>query len=173
MVSENDRDIAPPSPEGEGRSLSARGMARLAAVQALYQMDVAQTDARVVIDQFTRHRFHGAAEKAYYDRTDETFFSDLVLGVVSKQRDVDPLIGAHLAKGWRLARIDSILRAILRAGSYELQERRDVPAKVIINEYVDIAHAFFGGDEPGVVNGILDAVAREVRSDEIRDRAHG
>lgn len=142
-------------------------------MQALYQMDVAQTDARIVIDEFTRHRFHGEREKAYYDQADEGFFRDLVLGVVGKQRDIDPLIGVHLAKGWRLARIDSILRAILRAAAYELQERRDVPAKVIINEYVEIAHAFFGGEEPGVVNGILDAVARDVRSDEIRDRVHG
>ena len=173
MVSENDKHGARPRAEGESRSLSARGMARLAAVQALYQMDVAHTDARVVIEEFIRHRFHGEAEKAYYDRTDEEFFSDLVLGVVGKQRDVDPLIGVHLAKGWRLARIDSILRAILRAATYELQEREDVPAKVIINEYVDIAHAFFGGEEPGVVNGILDAVAREVRSGEIKDAAHG
>ena len=173
MASENDDSAAPADAEGARKVLSARGMARLAAVQALYQMEVARTDARDVIEEFTRHRFHGEAEKAYYDHTDEAFFRDLVLGVVGKQRDVDPLIGVHLAKGWRLARIDSILRAILRAASYELVERSDVPAKVIINEYVDIAHAFFGGDEPGVVNGILDAVAREVRSGEIEDRLHG
>ena len=173
MASENDDTAAPANAEGARKVLSARGMARLAAVQALYQMEVARTDARDVIDEFTRHRFHGEAEKAYYDHTDEVFFRDLVLGVVGKQREVDPLIGMHLAKGWRLARIDSILRAILRSASYELVERRDVPAKVIINEYVDIAHAFFGNDEPGVVNGILDAVAREVRSGEIGNRLHG
>jgi transcription antitermination protein NusB len=175
MASENDEGGAPARPlaQGERKALSARAMARLAAVQALYQMDVARTDARVVIEEFTRHRFHSEAEKAYYERADETFFSELVLGVVEKQRDVDPLIGAHLAKGWRLARIDSILRAILRAASFELQERRDVPVKVIINEYVDIAHAFFGGDEPGVVNGILDAVARDVRAGDLKDAAHG
>ena len=173
MVSKSDDNGAPAKAEGERKLLSARGMARLAAVQALYQMDVARTDARVVIDEFTRHRFHGEAEKAHYERTDEAFFRSLVLGVVDKQRDVDPLIGVHLAKGWRLARIDSILRAILRAAAFELQDRRDVPVKVIINEYVDIAHAFFGGEEPGVVNGILDAMARDVRSGEIKDRVHG
>jgi N utilization substance protein B len=173
MISDRDEDGAPAKAEGERKALSARGMARLAAVQALYQMDVARTDARAVIEEFTLHRFHGEAEKAYYDKTDEAFFKDLVLGVVDKQREVDPLVGAHLAKGWRLARIDSILRAILRAAAYELQERRDVPVRVIINEYVDIAHAFFGGEEPGVVNGILDAIARAVRSGEIKDRIHG
>jgi transcription antitermination protein NusB len=173
MASENDDSAAPAEAEGLRKVLSARGMARLAAVQALYQMEVARTDARDVIAEFTRHRFHSEAEKAYYDHTDEAFFRDLVLGVVGKQREVDPLIAVHLAKGWRLARIDSILRAILRAASYELVERRDVPVKVIINEYVDIAHAFFGGEEPGVVNGILDAVAREVRRGEIEDLLHG
>jgi N utilization substance protein B len=173
MVSQSDDKNAPAKVEGDRRILSARGMARLAAVQALYQMDVARTDARVVIEEFTLHRFRGEAEKAYYDRTDEDFFRDLVLGVVEKQRGIDPLVATHLAKGWRLARIDSILRAILRAAAFELQERPDVPVKVIINEYVDIAHAFFGGDEPGVVNGILDAVARDIRSGEIRDRVHG
>jgi transcription antitermination protein NusB len=173
MISDRDEDGAPAKAEGERRALSARGMARLAAVQALYQMDVARTGVRAVIEEFTLHRFRAEAEKAYYDKTDEAFFKDLVQGVVDKQRDVDPLVGAHLAKGWRLSRIDSILRAILRAAAYELQERRDVPVKVIINEYVDIAHAFFGGDEPGVVNGILDSVARAVRSGEFKDRVHG
>ena len=160
----------PPDPGGEKKS--ARGTARLAAVQALYQMDITQHDAVDVIAQFTQHRFGNAADGAYYDHADEPFFKDLVLGVVRAQRSVDPLIAGHLATGWRLARIDSILRAILRAAVYELHDRRDVPAKVIINEYVDMAHAFFGRDEPGVVNGILDAIAREVRPGEVRDGAH-
>lgn len=170
MVTTSDDNGAPGKAPGERRALSARGMARLAAVQALYQMDVARTDARVVIEEFTLHRFRGAAEKVHYDRTDEAFFTDLVLGVVAKQREVDPLIATHLAKGWRLARIDSILRAILRGAAYEMQARPDVPVKVVINEYVDIAHAFFGGEEPGVVNGILDSIARDVRAGEIKDR---
>jgi N utilization substance protein B len=166
-------DDARAQPKGEGRGLGARGTARLAAVQALYQMDLAHTDAAVVIAQFTRHRFGHEVDGAYYDRTDEPFFKDLVLGVVREQRDIDPLIARHLAKGWRLARIDSIMRAILRAATYELKDRRDVPLKVIINEYLEIAHAFFGGDEPGVVNGVLDAVGREVRPGEAQKAAHG
>ena len=156
------------SPNGEGKPFTARGTARLAAVQALYQMDVVQTDAAAVIAQFVRHNFGHEIEGAYYDREEEPFFEDLVLGVVREQLSIDPLIARHLAEGWRLARLDSILRAILRAAAYELKERQDVPFKVIINEYVDMAHAFFGGDEPGVVNGILDAIARETRVKEFR-----
>ncbi len=166
-------DAAPARPNSDGRMLGARGTARLAAVQALYQMEVAQTDAAVVIAQFTRHRFGHEVEGAYYDRADEPFFKDLVLGIVREQRAVDPLIAGHLAEGWRLSRIDSILRAILRAATYELKARTDVPLKVIINEYVEIAHAFFGGDEPGVVNGILDAIARELRPADFHKPAHG
>lgn len=172
-MASDQNDAARPQPKGGGKGLGARGTARLAAVQALYQMDVAQTDAAVVIAQFTTHRFGHEVEGAYYDQADEPFFRDLVLGVVRTQLTVDPLIAGHLAEGWRLARIDSILRAILRAATYELSERRDVPVKVIINEYVDVAHAFFGGDEPGVVNGILDAVAREVRAADFRSKGHG
>lgn len=157
-----------PGPVGGGRSKSPRGTARLAAVQALYQMDVAQTDAAAVIRQFVRYHFGHDVEGAYYDRADEPFFKDLVLGVVREQLTIDPLISRHLAEGWRLSRIDSILRAILRAATYELKDRRDVPFKVIINEYLDVAHAFFGGDEPRVVNGILDSLARELRAEEMQ-----
>ncbi len=160
-------------PIGEGKQFSARGTARLAAVQALYQMDVVQTDAAVVIEQFIRHYFGQDVEGSYYDRADEPFFEDLVRGVVREQLAIDPLIARHLAVGWRLARLDSILRAILRAAAYELKERRDVPFKVIINEYVDVAHAFFGDDQPRVVNGILDAIAREARAGEFQAPAHG
>jgi N utilization substance protein B len=132
----------------------------------MYQMDVAQTDAAAVIRQFVRYHFGHDIEGAYYDRADEPFFEDLVMGVVREQLVIDPLISRHLAENWRLSRIDSILRAILRAATYELKDRKDVPFRVIINEYLDVAHAFFGGDEPRVVNGVLDAIAREVRADE-------
>ncbi len=160
----------PPRSAGDGKPMTPRGTARLAAVQAMYQMDVAQTDAMAVIRQFIRYHFGHDVEGAYYDRADEPFFEDLVLGVVREQLSIDPLIAKHLAEGWTLSRIDSILRAILRAAAYELQHRRDVPFKVIINEYLDVAHAFFGGDEPRVVNGILDAIARDVRPGEMQTR---
>jgi transcription antitermination protein NusB len=149
---------------------TARGTARLAAVQALYQMELTRVNSATVIAELTEHRF---GEGGHYDPADQKFFKALVMGVVMAQRTVDPLIAQHLAAGWRLARIDSILRAILRSAAFELQERPDVPAKVIINEYVDIAHAFFGGEEPGVVNGILDAMARQVRPGQVRDKTNG
>jgi transcription antitermination protein NusB len=157
-------------PRKPGMKNNGRGTARLAAVQALYQMELTRVDTATVIAEFTQHRF---GEGGHYDQADEKFFKALVVGVVRAQRTVDPLIAEHLATGWRLARIDSILRAILRAAAFELKERPDVPAKVIINEYVDIAHAFFGGDEPGVVNGVLDAMARQVRPGQVRDKANG
>jgi N utilization substance protein B len=156
----------------DGKPMTPRGTARLAAVQAMYQMDVGQTDAAVVIRQFIRYHFGHDVEGAYYDRADEPFFKDLVLGVVREQLSIDPLISRHLAEGWKLSRIDSILRAILRAAVYELKDRNDVPVKVIINEYLDVAHAFFGGDEPRVANGILDAIAREVRAGEMQNPGH-
>jgi transcription antitermination protein NusB len=91
-------------------------------------------------------------------------------GVVRRQREVDPLIDRQLAEGWRLYRVDSIVRAILRAASYELLELNDVPPRVVISEYIDVAHAFFAGDEPRVVNGVLDQLARKLRPGELPDR---
>jgi transcription antitermination protein NusB len=91
--------------------------------------------------------------------------------VVARQRDIDPLLDQQLAVGWRLVRIDSILRAVLRGGLYELMERQDVPARVVIDEYIEVAHAFFAGDEPKVVNGILDKLARKLRPSEFREFA--
>lgn len=141
--------------------------ARLAAVQALYQMDVAGTDAADVIAEFRDHRMKDETDAAGCQQADAIFFADLVMGVVREQRRIDPMLNARLAAGWRLSRIDSILRAILRSAAYEILFRADVPAKVIINEYVDVGHAFFEGDEPGVVNAILDALARAQRGHEL------
>ncbi len=98
---------------------------------------------------------------------DIQFFADLMRGVVRRQRDIDPLVDQHLAEGWRLVRIDSTLRAILRAATFELLERTDVPVRVVISEYINIAHAFFDGDEPKVVNGVLDRIARSARVGEM------
>ena len=97
---------------------------------------------------------------------DATFFSEIVKGVVRRQREIDPLVDQQLRTGWRLVRVDSILRAILRGGVFELLERRDVPARVTINEYINIAKAFFEADEPKVVNGVLDRIAHKVRAKE-------
>lgn len=146
--------------------LAPRSAARLAAVQALYQMDMAQTDLNEVIGQFVALRFGSKAEDPAVADADKDFFGALVRGVVRRQREIDPVVDQSLAEGWRLARIDSILRAILRAGVLELIERSDVPARVVINEYVNVAHAFFGDDEPRVVNGVLDRLARQYRAAE-------
>lgn len=151
-----------------------RSAARLAAVQALYQMDVAETDAADVVAEFCDHRM-GEQDDASSccQAADAAYFAGLVKGVVSDQRRIDPLLNAELAEGWRLGRIDSTLRAILRSAAYELLERPDVPARVVINEYLDVAHAFFEGEEPKVVNGILDALARDLRAAEFQDRRDG
>lgn len=145
------------------RPLAPRSAARLAAVQALYQMDIAQTDLNDVIGEFVSLRFGSKAEDRTLADADKDFFAALVRGVVRRQREIDPVIDQTLAEGWSLARIDSILRAILRAGLFELIERTDVPPRVVINEYVNVAHAFLGDDEPRVVNGILDKLARRHR----------
>jgi N utilization substance protein B len=147
------------------RSLS-RSAARLAAVQALYQMDMTGIDLNQVIHEFESHRLGKDIDGSKLCEAEAEFFRDLVEGVVREQRRVDPLIDQHLAEGWRLNRVDSILRAILRAGTYEVLMRPDIPSRVVITEYLDLAHAFFEGEEPKVVNGILDKLAREERAEE-------
>ena len=147
-------------------SLAPRQAARLAAVQALYQMDVAQIDVTDVVAEFTRLRFGPEAEDPTLRDADRDLFAAIVRGVVRRQREIDPVVDQQLAEGWRLDRIDSILRATLRAGVLELIERADVPARVVITEYVNVAHAFFGGEEPKVTNGVLDKLARRFRAPE-------
>lgn len=149
-----------------------RSAARLAAVQGLYQMDVASTPINDVIHDLTATPLRDAAvadehgDEVETTEPDRIFLAELLRGVVRMQRDIDPLIDGQLAAGWRLARVDSTLRAILRAGVFELKERAEVPAKVVINEYIEIARAFFETDEPRVVNGVLDKLARRLRPDE-------
>jgi N utilization substance protein B len=139
-----------------------RHAARLAAVQAIYQMELTGDDAETVTQEFCEHRFNDTEHKQR--EPDELFFSDLVRGVPHHQVEIDRAIADGLSEKWKLQRIDSILRAILRAGIYELVARKDVPAKVVIDEYLDIAHVFFGGDEPAFVNALLDRVARRKRA---------
>jgi transcription antitermination protein NusB len=148
----------------------ARSQARLAAVQALYQMDMAGTDLAEVIDEFTTHRIGALAEERTVAGADPEHFARILHGVVRRQKELDPVIDGQLASGWRLVRVDAILRAILRAGAFELMEEADVPPRVVINEYVEVAHAFFAGDEPRVVNGVLDALARKLRPGALPER---
>lgn len=144
-----------------------RSAARMAAVQALYQMDLASTDIAQVIAQFVAHRIGGDGEGAAPEATDKLFFAELLRGVVRRQRDIDPMLDGKLAAGWRLNRLDSILRATLRAAAFELIERREVHAKTVISEYVNVAKDFFSGEEPKVVNAVLDKLAREQRPGEL------
>ena len=141
----------------------ARSVARLAAVQALYQMEVSAAGAEAVIREFNEHRFDRDLEDLTLAGADEAFFADLVRGVVAHQREVDAAVARRLAQNWRLERIDATVRAILRAGAYELAHRPDVPVEVVIDEYVELAKSFFEGAEPGFVNGALDGVAQDVR----------
>jgi transcription antitermination protein NusB len=145
---------------------SSRSAARLAAVQALYQMDMTGIDLNEVVAEFETHRLGKEVEGCQFREAEADFFRALVQGVVREQLMIDPLIDNQLAEGWRLTRVDSILRAILRAGTFEILARNDVPARVIISEYVDIAHAFFAEDEPKVVNGILDKLGHKARPQE-------
>ena len=148
----------------------ARSQARLAAVQALYQMDLAATDINDLIGEFAAHRFgEDAADRTVAD-ADLGLFCEIVRGVVERQREIDPPLDAQLATGWRLNRIDSIIRATLRSAMFELIARPGVPARAVINEYVEIAKAFFEGDEPKVVNAVLDKVARKQRPAEFGGR---
>jgi N utilization substance protein B len=141
----------------------SRSVARLAAVQALYQMEVSSIGVEHVIREFTEHRFDRDADGIDLAAADEAFFAELVRGVVAEQTRVDAAIVKRLAEGWRLERLDATVRAILRAGAFELANRPDVPTEVAIDEYVDVAKSFFEGSEPGFVNGALDGVARDVR----------
>lgn len=148
----------PPKPQR-----AARSAARLAAVQALYQMDVGGTDAETVVEEFVHHRFGADLDDAPYPETEEDLFALIVRGVVADQVQIDRAIARCLAEGWTLERIDSIVRAILRAGAFELMHKADVPARVAISEYLDLTHAFFAGPEPAFVNGVLDKLAHRLR----------
>lgn len=144
------------------RSLS-RSAARLAAVQALYQMEMEGTPLAKLLHEFHEHRLGATIEDATYADAEVAFFDDIVAGTDARREEIDGLIAARLAKGWSIERLDRPMRAILRAGAYELVARPDVPAATVINEYLDVAHAFYDKREAGFVNGLLDAIAKGVR----------
>jgi N utilization substance protein B len=150
----------------EPRPANQRGAARLAAVQALYQLEIGGGDIVSVVSEFEAHRLGKEIDGIEYRQADAAWFRDIVAGVVGEQRTIDPMVHTALVEDWPLKRVDATLRAILRCGSYELMKRPDVPGRVIINEYIDIARAFFAEDEPKLVNGVLDRIAHELRPDE-------
>ncbi len=145
------------------RSLS-RSAARLAAVQALYQQDMEGTPLPRLLKEFHDHRLGATIEDATYHDAERDFFDDIIAGADARRSEIDTLISSRLAEGWTLERLDRPMRAILRAGTYELIARADVPVGSIISEYVDVAHAFYDRRESGFVNGLLDAIAKERRS---------
>jgi transcription antitermination protein NusB len=140
-----------------------RSAARLAAVQALYQQEMEKTPLRALLHEFHHHRLGATIEDAEYVDAEVEFFDDLVIGVDARRDEIDRLIAAKLAQGWSLERLDKPMRQILRAGTYELLARADVSVGSVISEYVDVAHAFYDKRETSFVNGLLDAVAKEVR----------
>ncbi len=151
-----------------------RSAARLAAVQALYQLDFGGGEPLAVVEEFRKHRLvpgsnEGNNEGPDLIAADVELFSDVVLGTVQRQDEIDRSLEGALDKSRSLGRLEHIMQALLRAGTYELAARVDIPARVIISEYVDIAHAFFAGGEPGFANGVLDRVARGLRPEEMND----
>ena len=142
----------------------ARSAARLAAVQALYQLEMEQTAMARLLDEFHQHRLGAEIEDEQYHHADTAFFDDIVRGTHARRDEIDGMISARLATGWTMARIDKTMLQILRAGTYELLSRADVPTATVISEYLDVAHAFFDQREAKFVNGVLDAVAKGVRS---------
>lgn len=142
-----------------------RGAARLAAVQALYQMDVGQVSLEATLSQFSSHYLGKELEGDQYLPADADYFGQIISGVAAAQLEIDPIIDQNLVAGWPVTRIDATLRAILRAATYELLKRLDVPTKVVISEYVDVAKAFFESEEPGMVNGVLDSIAKQIAAD--------
>ncbi len=184
-MTEPANDATAPPDRSAPRVANKRGIARLWAVQALYQMDVGETTLQDTLAEFTRCDTAAASATPTssladtppptywqhagidYRSADADFFRNIVKGVVRHQRQLDPIIHQAIDNNWSLTRFDATLRAIVRAGAYELCHRLDVPVRVIVSEYLDIAHAFFAMEEPGLVNGVLDRIARRFRADEL------
>jgi len=147
--------------------LSERSGARLAVVQALYDMEISGKGVIDALAEFESYWIGREVDGIAHPPAETAFFRDVLRGAVDEQRAIDPQLDQALSKGWPLKRIEAVLRAILRAGAYELMFRKDVPARSAISEYVDVAHSFYDADEPGLVNAVLDRVARTVRASEL------
>ena len=148
-----------------------RAAARLAAAQALYEMEVADKGLADILAEFEAHWIGREVEGDQYNPAEVAFFRDIVSGVQKDQLAIDRRLDDALAKGWPLKRVEALMRAILRAAYYELKGRPDVPGRVVIAEYVDLANAFYGAEESGMINAVLDALAREARPAEFAARA--
>ena len=142
----------------------SRSAARLAAVQALYQMEMEQTPLAQLLHEFHQHRIGETIDGATLADAEIAFFDDVVTGTDARRLEIDGMIGDRLAEGWKLERLDRPMRAILRAGTYELLARNDVPVGTVISEYLDVAHAFYDKKETAFVNGLLDTIAKSART---------
>ncbi|MDI4655268.1 transcription antitermination factor NusB [Xanthobacter autotrophicus] len=145
-----------------------KSAARLGAVQALYQMDLAQTPLNDILAEFESHWLGQEVEGVEFPEADVRLFRTVVEGVLNDQRRIDPMVDNALTKGWPLKRVEAVLRAVLRAGAFELASKPDVPARVVITEYVNVAGAFLDRDETGMVNAVLDTLAHDLRPDEFK-----
>ncbi|MBE7249002.1 MAG: transcription antitermination factor NusB [Actinomycetospora chiangmaiensis] len=157
--------------EGKAPAVNPRSGARLAVVQALYEMDISGKGVLDAVAEFEAHWIGREVDGIAHPPAETAFFRDLLRGVVEEQRAIDPQLDDALSQGWPLRRIETVLRAILRAGAYELMFRPDVPARAAISQYVDVTHSFYSADEPGLVNAVLDRLARQVRPTEVGDKA--
>ncbi len=160
-----------PKPAAKHQPGRPRTGARVAAVQALFQTEQSGDNIETVLDQFVRHRLGTAPGQAGFEdgrveEADVPLFARIMRGAATHTEDLDQLIASHLASGWAMGRLDPVLRAILRAAGGELRDMGGPPAKVVIKEYMDVAHGFFGGEEPRFCNGVLDAMARALRAEE-------
>jgi transcription antitermination protein NusB len=142
----------------------ARSASRLAAVQALYQMDMESIGIARLLNEFHAHRLGAEIEDAQYAEADIDFFDDIVSGVDARRAEIDGLISANLGEMWKIGRLDKTMLQILRTGTYELIARADVPTGAAIDEYMDVAHAFFDKKDAKIINGVLDAIAKAMRS---------
>jgi N utilization substance protein B len=166
------RAIAQSDGAGKG-ALRARSKSRLAAVQALYQMAIGGMNPEAVVREFLSHRLGPLGDEPIYADADPALFAELVRGVAAAGSDLDDMLAAVLSDDVDIDRLETVLKAVLRAGAFELSARFDVPARVTIKEYVDVADAFYGRRETGLVNAVLDRLARALRPDELEDDSGG
>ena len=153
----------------KNRVMKGRPAARLAAVQALYQLEQEPTTPQKVVLEFVNHRFNEIVDGTRFITPDKTLFQDIVLGVMERLADLDPMITSTLSEGWRIERIESVVRAILRAAVFELSRDTSVPTPVVINEYIEITKSFCSPSEAAFVNASLDALAKLLRTEDMQE----
>ena len=147
-----------------------RSLARLAAVQGLYQLEMSESgNAALVVEEFLRHRLHDEVDGLDISEADQDLLTALIKGTAAERERLDDMLSAVLSDDWPVERLQTLLKVLLRTAVYELSERLETPVRVVITEYMDLAHSFFSEKEPALVNGVLDRVARSLRPEELED----